>query len=124
MPPMPIASPSVTPDAIPSRLGRYSCPITTETLKDITVTKPIAASSTPATSSLGASMNASSSGICATIEPTSTRAAADPVDQPAADERAERARDQHRGQRARCAVASVAPYSWMNQIGANDCSPK
>ena len=48
MPPTPIANPSVTPDASPSRLGRYSCPITTETLNDITVTKPIAASSTPA----------------------------------------------------------------------------
>ena len=123
MPPMPIASPSVTPDAIPSRLGRYSCPITTETLKDITVTKPIAASSTPATSSLGARMKPSSSGIWATIEPTSTlrrpirSTSCPPTSVPSAPATSIAARNAF-------AVASLAPYSWMNQIGAKDCSPK
>ena len=47
----------------------------------------------------GASMKPSSSGIWATIEPTQHPAAADPVDQPPADERPERARDEHRGER-------------------------
>src|SRR3954447_2303437 len=62
-PPTPIANPRVTPDAMPNREGRYSWPITTETLKDITVTNPISASRTPASTPSGASRNASSSGI-------------------------------------------------------------
>ena len=107
-PPTPIAKPSVMPDAIPSRLGRYSCPITTLTLNDITVTKPMPARKTPARAPSGASMNASSSGSCATIEPIRTRPAADPVHEPPADERPERAREQHRGQRG-VALASLTP---------------
>ena len=63
------------------------------------VTKPIAAEQDAREHAAAATTNASSSGSWSAIEPTSTRAAADPVDEPAADQRADRAGDEHRGQR-------------------------
>ena len=68
-------------------------------------------------------MNASSSGIWATIEPTSTArrpirsTSRPPTSVPIAPATSIAAS-------ATFAGASVAPYSRMNQIGANDCRPK
>src|SRR5262249_32763163 len=45
-PPRPIERPSVTPDAVPSLPGRYSCPITTVTLKVAITAAPMKKSST------------------------------------------------------------------------------
>ena len=68
-------------------------------------------------------MNASSSGIWAMIEPSSTlrrpirSTSRPPTRVPSAPATSIAAS-------AVFAVASLAPYSWMNQIGAKDCRPK
>ena len=56
-----MAAPSVTPEAIPRRLGRYSCPSTTVIAKVPTTVNPTTAIRTNA-SPVGASMKAASAG--------------------------------------------------------------
>ncbi len=70
-PPIPIASPSVMPEARPSRPGRYSWPITTVTENGPSAAIPIAASTTT-NGAVGTCGSASSSSVSGIIEATST----------------------------------------------------
>ena len=114
----------MTPDAIPSRLGRYSCPITTETLNDITVTKPIPASSTPARTPAGREHEPDQQRDLRERRADQHPAPPDAVDEPAADERADRARGEHAGERGVAARLGRAVLRGSATRGANDCRPK
>src|SRR3954465_7914883 len=107
-PPKPIARPSVTPEAIPRRDGRYSWPMTTVTLKVAIVAAPIRASA-PIATPTPPSSSTTMSGVKTAIDvrrttrrpkrPASRPPAGEPGGDPAAGQRAERAGGEHRGER-------------------------
>ena len=100
----------------PSRLGRYSWPMTTVTLKRHDRHEADRRRAARRRARSPDTTNASSSGSCTASDADEDGAAADAVDEPAAHQRADRARHEHRGQRV-LPAASVEPNWWMNQSG-------
>ena len=97
-PPAPIAAPSVIPEASPSRVGRYSWPITTVMLKFAITTKP-----TPTSSSVAGQRPASRISDEQRAErghrADHDHAPPEPVHEPPAEVGPRRARHQHHAQR-------------------------